>query len=670
MEVERQTLLTALVAVIGGIVVWTVSTDVFAYHSLNHDEGVYLHHASMLLDGNLRLKPPVDGVFRPWFFVEGDDGLYPKYSPVPAVIFGLGELLGGYRLSLIGVSVGVLVLVSATVREAFDSVTGVLAAVFVGASPLFIVDASVFLPYAPTTLLNLVFAYSYLRADRLNDLRWASLAGVGVGLSFFARPYTAVLFAAPFIAHAVYTVYDEPRVAVPRQTATAVLGLSGVAATVAYNAVMTGSPLGFPYLEFAPLDGIGFGRRRILSHEIVYTPELALRSNYEAVRLFFTDWIAGGVLGGLLAVVGLLVAFDDGIDRRKATVAGIFVSVIAGNLYFWGNFNILGDLDAAGDGLVSFFGPYYHFDLLVPTAAFASAGAVALYRRLRTGVSTRGVTAVVILSAAVFGGVTAVEAEEKITRNAEVTRTYSDVYEPFEETSFENAVVFLPDPYGNWLAHPFQYLRNSPDYDGDAIYVIDDRPFDVVDEYPDRTLYRYSYRGVWSPADGSPETARLEEIEHVEGSRLSLDATLGIPDPDEDDEITATVTTDEGTEFVTFPDASGSESVNLSLGVTRDKVRLRSVSGSGSTQNVSVRLGDSSTVEVVVFVDQGFGNSFEYRLSLPVESATGVRGLTPRKKYCDDVRLCDGYGGAYIPESSPEGVFVRTDLHAETEGGV
>ena len=41
-----------------------------------------------------------------------------------------------------------------------------LAGAVILASPLFLIDASVFLPYAPTTALNLLFAYGYLRADR------------------------------------------------------------------------------------------------------------------------------------------------------------------------------------------------------------------------------------------------------------------------------------------------------------------------------------------------------------------------------------------------------------------------------------------------------------------------------------------------------------------------
>ena len=49
------------------------------------------------------------------------------------------------------------------VGEVFDRRTGLVAGAFLLASPLFLIDSSVFLPYAPTTLLNLCFAVAYVR---------------------------------------------------------------------------------------------------------------------------------------------------------------------------------------------------------------------------------------------------------------------------------------------------------------------------------------------------------------------------------------------------------------------------------------------------------------------------------------------------------------------------
>ncbi|ESS09136.1 MAG: Dolichyl-phosphate-mannose-protein mannosyltransferase [uncultured archaeon A07HN63] len=170
---RRFRIATVALAAVAAVVVWTVANQVFPYHSLNHDEGVYLQQAAMLLDGQLSLHPPVDGAFRPWFFVEDGDRLYPKYGPIPAAMFAVGKLAGGYRLALAAIAAGNVALVVGVARELFDRRTALLAGGLVIASPLYLIDSSVFLPYAPTTLWNLLFAYGYLRADRTGDRRWA-----------------------------------------------------------------------------------------------------------------------------------------------------------------------------------------------------------------------------------------------------------------------------------------------------------------------------------------------------------------------------------------------------------------------------------------------------------------------------------------------------------------
>ncbi|WP_251342651.1 ArnT family glycosyltransferase [Haloplanus halophilus] len=666
MRRRTYTLAAAAVALAGAAAVWIVSTQVFPYHSLNHDEGVYLQQAAMLLEGQLNLRPPLEGAFRPWFFVENGDRLYPKYTPVPAAMFALGRLVGGYRLALVGIAAANLALVVAVVDEVFDRPTGLVAGGFVLASPLFLVDSSVFLPYAPTTLLNLGFAYGYLRADRTGDRRWAAVAGTAVGLAFFARPYTAVLFAAPFVCHALWSLYRDWQGALERQAIVAALGLAGVGTTLGYNALVTGSAWLFPYEAFAPRDGLGFGHREILAHEIHYTPELAMRANGKVVELFFTEWIAGGALGAALAVLGIARTVHRRPSAREGVIGGLFVSIVAGNVYFWGNFNILGDIDRAGDGLVSAFGPYYHFDLLLPTAAFAAAGILwggrllhrALDERVDRRLARTAFVLVLVVSAGAVGSVTANDLDERIAENMEATDTYEDVYEPFEAGPPRNSLVLLPDPYGDWLNHPFQPLRNDPGFDGRTVYAIDDEPFAVVDEFPDRRAYRYVYRGGWAPYAGSPEDARLQRVRDVSGGSVRLDTAVGIPDGAIG--VTARIATDEGSVYYVAPNVTDSLAVNLSI----EDGRIHVAGDVRPVENETVAVDGRDDVRLTVFVDYGPGGGFAYRLDLPVEAADGtVRALTPRIERCRNARACGG-AAAYIPSSAPDGVFVRSELVA------
>ncbi|SEV94390.1 ArnT family glycosyltransferase [Halobacterium jilantaiense] len=660
-------------AAAAAVAAYAVSVLVFPYHSLNHDEAVYLQQAAMLLDGRLFLQPPVEDAFRPWFFVESARGLYPKYAPPTAAVYALGELAGSFRYALPAVAGATVALLYGVVREAWDRRTAAVAAVATLASPLFVVQSGVFLPYAPTTMLNLAFALAYFRAERTGSARLDALAGLAVGLAFFARPYTAVLFAVPFIGHAVWTLQTPLRetlrertvdTLVVRRAATAGLGLAGVAGTLGYNAVVTGDPTVFPYQAFAPLDGLGFGHREILGYEQDYTVWLALRSNAEVVGTFLLDWAPFGVAGSLLAAAGLFVSRRRGWTWQQRVLAGVVGSVVVGNLAFWGNRNVLGGLADHSDGLVSALGPYYHYDLLVPASAFAAVGLLAVVDRVRrtarSRLDGRRATAVLVaallVASAVLGASAATATGSKLQANADVTADYETAYEPFEPEPPQNAVVLLPDPYGDWLNHPFQALRNDPGFDGETLYALDDHALDAAAAYPDRALYRYSYRGTWTPGTGDPVDPVLREVAAASGETVTVDASFGLPSWTAGASIT--VESGDGRAFYTLDDAASREAGSLSVVVADGRVRAAgAVTPSG---NASVPL--AGDVTVTVLVDGGYGAGFQYRLDVPVAASTdGYRALSPQLELCTDLRNCGG-ASAYVDGVGPEGTWLNATV--------
>lgn len=672
-RLTSRTLALGLAALAAALAV-SISHEVFPYHSLNHDEGVYLQQAAMLLEGKLSVSPPVPEAVRPWFFVTDGPRLYPKYAPVPAAMFAVGELVGGYRLALAGVAAGCVGLLYATAAEAFDRRTGLLAAALLVASPLFLVQSSVFLPYVPTLLLTLLFAWSYLRADRTGDRRFAALAGLAIGLAFFARPYTAVLFAAPFVLHALWTLRSLERGPVLRQGTTAVLGLAGVALTLGYNASMTGSPTTFPYQAFAPLDGPGFGYRRILGYDRVYSVPLALDVHARALVRYVTNWTPAGLLGTLAAAVGLgtLLRHLPDVDPRKLPLAGLAVSVPLGQLYFWGTLNALGDLDRVGDGLLYFMGPYYHVGLLVPTAVFGAVGLLWLWNRLRSRAGAlsdrtsldhrqvRALGAVGLLVLAVPAGALAVGAvAAPLAANADVTDRYERAYDPFAGRSLDGALVFLPGPYGDWLNHPFQALRNDPGLDEGPVYALENRPFAVLDAVPNRPVYRYVFRGEWTPTEGEGVTGHLQRVRVAEGEAVHADIRAGMPTYARG--ATVQLSGTETASAALAADPAGPVDLNLTVSGATATVRSPALS-----EPVSVPVERRGPVELGVFVDYGTVDSFSYRAELPVDRRNGtVRALTPALDVCRQPRLCDGEA-AYIPGSGlhRSNVTLEARVHA------
>jgi len=659
---------TLLLAVLTGVGVYLIGEGVFPYLTSNHDEAVYLQQAEMLLDGQLRMRVPVEESFQPWFFVTNGETMYPKYTPVTAGLFALGGLVGSFRLALAVLAALAVALTDGVVSELFDDRTGLVAAALLAVSPLFVVQAAVFLPYVPAFTLNLLFAWSYLRSDRTGDRRFAALAGGAIGLSFWARPYTAVLFSAPFVCHALWTLRTLDRSVLTRHVVTGAVGLVGVALALGYNALMTGDPLLFPYEAFAPRDGLGFGRREIVGYERDFTPELSLQANARNLWQYGTNWAPAGYLGTVLAAVGLVTLLrrpEWRRDPRVLAVLGTFLTITLGNLYFWGTLNLLGDLSDPSDGLISFLGPYYHVGLLLSTVTLGAVGltrlgeaAVCLRDRF-DGPSRHAVTAVAVAAALVFAGVTAGAVAAPLADNYETTQQYEQAYEPFEEQSFENGLVFLPTPYGDWLNHPFQQLRNDPDYDGEVVYALQHREFAVVDAFPDRTLYRYSFRGEWVPFVGEAVSPRLREIQHVSGESVRLNLTLGVPDAVEIIELRASV---------------GGEGDSTAAALT-DEIDATVVASDGAVtvrspafeRNITVDHDGESPVRLVTYVDYGALGGFEYVTRLPLIREDGqYRALSPYLEVCRMPSRCDGEA-AYVPGEHRSGISMEATLSADEE---
>ena len=738
-EADRLTLAAALVAVATGVLTFLVAATVFRYHSVNHDEGVYLAQAALLLSGQLEIHAgALADAVHPWFFIEDGGRLYPKYNPVPAAMYAVTmALFGEPRVTLAVVAAGNAALVYLLGSTVFDRRVGLAAAVCFAASPLALVTSAVFLPYAPTTFLNLLFAVAYLRGVRDRSLPLAGLAGVAIGLAFFARPYTAVLFAAPFILHALWrvaaAVRDEGMLAVPltgpvrRHGLTALLGTLFVGVTLAYNLRMTGSPLTFPYEAFAPMDGPGFGERRILGHTEEYTLELALRSNGYALWYLVTRWLVAGPLGTLLALAGGGVAARRWLSGRSALgaaggalaesdgapeapadrrfertagllLAGVVASVVVGNLFFWGTNNLLGTLSDPTDGLVAGFGPFYHFDLLVPLSIFGGVAVVAGGRglsRLRARIASRvapdTARAVVVAVAALLllgGALGAVAAAETpLDRHAAHADKYEAAYEPIEAAEFDDDLVFVPTPYGEWLNHPFQPLRNDPGLDGPAVYALDRDPaedFAVIDAYPDRDLRRYAYRGVWTPDPNRHVTPKLESLDVREGARVDAATTVGVPDRVQRAVVRLETVRGESSGAVKpsgagessgagetaragydVRDPEGSLTVDWSL--TPDGARL----AGAPNATVPIDPAGDEVVVTVTLVDPA-GSTFTYRQEATVRATDeGVEAIwPPERSVCRLTTEC-GTEGTYIPDESgvhSEWVAFETTAEADEEG--
>jgi hypothetical protein len=556
-------------------------------------------------------------------------------------------------------------------------------------------------------MFNLFFALAYVRSVRASDAsgrrRYAVGAGTAIGIAFWARPFTAVLFAAPFVCHALVTIgltaRDVPQrtpgallgtPAVSRSVIVAALGLVFVALALAYNHVVTGSALVFPYQALAPQDGPGFGYREILGYDRMYTPALAVEANALVVWRLFTRWAVAPPLGPLAAVLGLTVAAvrvrrsdvsllpaRDALSDHavRALLAGVALAVTLGNVYFWGNLNVLAALDDPTDGLISLIGPFYHFDLLVSLAVFGALGIVAAVDWLRVTLTARydpravRVVVAAVLLVATAGGVVA-QADAlagPVERNQPYTERYERAYEPFEDRTFENAVVFVPDPYGPWLNHPFQSLRNDPDFDGPVLYALRDDAamrFTVVDTYPDRRPHRYVVRGEWTPGVSERDEidAAIEPLSVRRAERFRVATEVGVVANAESASVR--LSGPEGTLTYGFSNLSA-DTRTVEWVVEPGRARVAGLERYSDNRWITYQGREELTLSVTFTQPGGSTVTYNQRLAAETEGATLRLIWPPRESICPTVPEC-GMRGAYIPgvDEYVTGVSLNSSIEA------
>jgi hypothetical protein len=269
-------------------------------------------------------------------------------------------------------------------------------------------------------------------------------------------------------------------------------------------------------------------------------------------------------------------------------------------------------------------------------------------------------------------------------RNAAVDEKHEMAYAPIDETTFEDGLVFVPTPYGEWQNHPFQYLRNGPGLDGEVVYALDRDPvenFAVLDAYPDRTLYRYGYQGVWTADPETRITPKLEPLDRRSGSRIDAETTVGVPDR----VARAQVRVDPrrgasgGPDHVSYTVSDPGDALAVDWAVTPEGVRLPGAAAAGAPDAAEPVPFDpeGDVVAVTVTLVDPTGATFTYRQEVTVRVTEGGEAgaddgqrveavWPPERSTCRLVTEC-GNEGTYLPDepdAHPNWVVFETDAEA------
>jgi hypothetical protein len=166
------------------------------------DEVAYLWEAKLLARGQTVMEAPTPRrAFWQPFVVDLGGNRFGKYTLGWPLLLTPGVLLGQPWLVnalLSGLSV---FLVYRLGLEIFDPDVGVIAAALTAFSPMALLLNGSLMGHTAALCTTLLFMFAYWRMEKgQHALRWAAIAGIGLGFSVISRPLEGLALAAPFVA--------------------------------------------------------------------------------------------------------------------------------------------------------------------------------------------------------------------------------------------------------------------------------------------------------------------------------------------------------------------------------------------------------------------------------------------------------------------------------------
>jgi hypothetical protein len=348
-----------------------LSFSVYQHHPHVADEVVYLYNARYFATGKVVMPPPpVPQAFEVDLMENTPDKWYGAVPLGWPAVLSAGVAIGAPWL-INPVLAGINVLLSyLLLAELYSRRIARIAILLLCVSPWHIFVSMSYMTHSVTMTCALAGFLGVARARRTGLVRWAWLAGFGVGLGSVVRPLDGLITAVLIGAWAVGI--GNKRLRFPALAALAAgTCLTGVLA-MPYNKALTGDPLASPLMRytdkhhghnsnaygFGPDRGMGWGTDAYPGHtpfEALINAEL----NGASLNVELFGWSTGS-----LALIAVLV-FSGSMRRPDYLMASVIAAVLLAYAPYWGN----GGPD---------FGARYWYLILLPCVALSARGLVFL----------------------------------------------------------------------------------------------------------------------------------------------------------------------------------------------------------------------------------------------------------------------------------------------------
>ena len=460
-----------VVLLAAAVALWSKAV-LFPHLSWNRDEPVYLWQMEVLRDG--RLAAPDGGfprLFLPWLSAARDGELFGQYTPGWPIVLLLARVLTGTATSALALAGGLCV--GGTYALAYALTrrrdTAVVAAVLMLASPIYALQAGVYLPYVFSVGLGLcatALVVSGLRPRRPARL---VLAGLILGWVFLTRPFDTVVWGGVLAIYVLWVERDRWRDAVRTLSVLVGAGVPLLVAGLLYNRRLTGSLLEFPMTVKDPLDVFGFGTRRLAPKfgEVEYGLRSALRSS--AKNLFVFPWFLAGTYITLASALLAVIRWW----RRPSTWLLVALGAAFPLAYFpfWGTY--LSSLASRISG------PIYLVPLYAPVCILVAA--LLVEWRAHRPRWAAGLAVLLVVA-------TIPAAWDRFSLNRVISPSQAPWHDSLDAVEDPSLVLVADSTYVIY-ANPFG--ANPPDLSGPRLFAVPEGPevLALIAEHPERALY-------------------------------------------------------------------------------------------------------------------------------------------------------------------------------------
>jgi hypothetical protein len=324
-----------------------IFTNLFSYFIFNHiphinDEIGYLFQAKILRTGRLYLPSPCAKEFFNFSHIINDGKWYSQYPPGHPFLLLLGLLAGAPWIInplLASLSIFLFYLLG---KEIYNARIGLLTAVLASVSPWFLMMSSTFLSHTSCMFFFALFLLFLFRSFDKPSLLNGSLAGLGLGMAFLIRPYTAVLLSVVFlILYALKLIKNFKRI-LKNSLALCLVVIFLISILLIYNKITNGNFLTMGYeASYGDSHGIGFGKTGYTN--IAHTPFLGLKqiTNYIGS---LNKHLFGWPLSSFFGIVPLffIKRINPKYRRNDFILASGFFFLLFGLFFYWGTYILIG----------------------------------------------------------------------------------------------------------------------------------------------------------------------------------------------------------------------------------------------------------------------------------------------------------------------------------------